>query len=524
MSITNKDLGDSLKKPPQSYWLASAGQTSFPKLERDIDVDVAIVGGGLAGITCALLLKRENLKVAVLEADRIGQGTTGHTTAKITSQHSLIYYKIKQALGEELARQYADANETAIRTIAGLVEELNIDCDFVRQPAYVFTQQEQYIQKIQDEAETAKKLGIVASYMDTIPLSLQAKAAVRFDNQAQFHPRKYLLALAAQIEGDGSYIFEHTRMVDLEEGQSCTVISEASNKVTARYVIIASHFPFYDGKGMYFARLHPERSYALGVKVKQKYPGGMYITAEDPGRSIRSQKVEDGEMLIVGGEHHKTGHGENLRNHYKVLLDFADATFQVEQLRYRWSTQDYGTLDDVPYAGRLTSKTPNIFVATGFYKWGMTNSTASASIIRDLIVRGSSLWADVYDPSRKDIAASAKTFVKENADVAVSLASGKLQPPEKALEDIKAGKAAVVAIDGQKMGAYRDEENNLHVIDTTCTHMGCEVKWNDAERTWDCPCHGSRFTYEGEIVEGPAHKKLKHSGEGKNDIDPNIFN
>lgn len=509
------------KVPPESYWLASTETTNYPALEEDIKVDVAIVGGGIAGITAAYLLKKEGLKVAVVEADRILQGTTGHTTAKITSQHSLIYSRIKSYMGEEKARQYAEANEAAIRTISDLINNVGIDCDFHWEPAYTFTFTDSYIQKIADEASTAAGLGIKASFTESIPLPFKVKAAVKFEDQARFHPRKYLLALAGRIVGDGSHIFEHSRVVDINEGNPAAVVTKQGKKVTAGNIIIASHFPCYDGMGFYFARMYPERSYAIALRVKEKFPGGMYITAEDPGRSIRSQEYEGGELLIITGEHHKTAHGAKLNKHYENLLEFAREHYDIQELLYRWSTQDYITIDKVPYVGRLTAKHPNIYIATGFRKWGMTNGTASAMILKDLIVKGTNPWVDVYNPSRFVPNPSVTSFISINADVAARYAAGKLRPVPHNI-DMEKGEAKVVELEGNKMGVYKDERGQLHTVDTTCTHLGCELKWNDAEKTWDCPCHGSRFTYEGEIVEGPAINELQHDCHVKNKIDPNI--
>ncbi|MDD4503255.1 MAG: FAD-dependent oxidoreductase, partial [Clostridiaceae bacterium] len=507
--------------PPESYWLSSTDKTNYPALEKDIKVDAAIIGGGITGITTAYLLKKEGLRVAVIEADRILQGTTAHTTAKITSQHGIIYNKLRNYFGEEKARQYAEANEAAISIISDLIKQENIDCDFHWEPAYIFTLMDSYIQQIADESNTAVSLGIKASFIENIPLPFQVKGAVRFDNQARFHPRKYLLPLAKKVEGNDSFIFENTRVVDINKGNPCTVITNQGKKVTADNVIIASHFPCFDGMGFYFARMYPERSYSLAVKVKEKFLGGMYITAEDPGRSLRSQEYEGGELLIVAGEHHKTAHGTNFHKHYENLMEFAQKHYDLEELLFRWSTQDYTTLDKIPYTGRLTSKTPNIFVATGFRKWGMTNSTVSAMIIKDLILKGENPWAEVYDPSRFVPNPSITSFISINADVAAKLVTGKLKSVPQNI-NIERGEAKTVEMEGNKMGVYRDEKGQLHAVDTTCTHLGCELKWNDAERSWDCPCHGSRFTYEGEIIEGPAINELQHDCHDKNKIDPNI--
>jgi len=502
------NLEKNFNKPPQSYWMASIKRSDYPVLENDIKVDIAIVGGGIAGITTAYMLKKQGVDAVILEADRILQGTTGHTTAKITSQHELIYSKIKKYMGEELAKQYADANETAIKTIEKIICENNIECDYVPQSAYVFTQDDKYLEQINAEVETASSLGIKASFVEEIPFSIPIKGAVRFDDQAQFHPLKFLHPLAKKLEDDGVRIFEQSRVVDIEEDGNYILITNRSKKVTAEKVIIASHYPFYNKHGLYFGRLYTDRSYVLAIKAKEKYPGGMYINIEEPARSIRSLKTDQGELILVGGDHHKTGQGEDTVLHYEALKEFANSIFTVEDYPYRWSTQDFMTLDSVPYVGHFTSKTPNLYIATGFGKWGMTNSIAAASILSDLIVKGDSPWKDVYNPSRQTIVASTKNFVVENLNVAKELIGGKILPaPSDA--DIKPGEGKVIEINGKKAGAYRDEQGTLHVVDTTCTHMGCELSWNSAEKTWDCPCHGSRFTYEGDIVEGPTVSPLK---------------
>lgn len=509
------------KDAPNPYWVDSSPAANYPVLQDDISVDVAIVGGGITGLTAAYLLTREGVKVAVIEADKILHGTTGHTTAKITSQHSLIYARLLKEKGEEMALQYADANEKAIQTMADIVKEHNIDCDFERCPAYIYTQSDRYMKDLEDEVRAACRLQIKASLFDQVPLPFPVKSALCFDNQAQFHPLKYGSALASELSKKGGYIFEQTRAMSVEKGtgKDYQVITESGKRVNAGKIIVASHFPFFDGGGLYFSRIYAERSYVIAATVKEKFPEGMFISAEDPTRSLRSQKYNQGELVLIGGDHHKTGQCDNTNLHYSNLLEFAHKYFEVLDVPFRWSAQDCMTMDGIPYVGHLTSQSPDIYVATGFGKWGMTNSTVSAMILKDLIIKGHNPWAQVYNPHR---APSVKNFVTQNVDVAVHYVSGKLAPMA-GNENIEVGEARVIGVNGSRAGAYRDENDNLHVVDITCTHMGCELQWNDAEKSWDCPCHGSRFDCEGRIYEGPALNHLLDIKDGPNKVEPNVY-
>ena len=456
-------------RSPQSYWIASAPKKNYSALDHDLSVDLAIVGGGAVGISTAYMLCKKGLRIAVLEADHILHGTTGHTTAKVTSQHGLIYHKTEKNISMEFARQYADANETAINTISQIIRDNRIDCDFFPQSAYIYTNQDDYIDRIGKESMAAAALGIEASYLDKIPLLFPVKAAVRFDHQAQFHPLKYFLSLAETITKYGCDIYENTRIVGIEKGDRYVLITNDGKKVNAEKVVIASHYPFYNKPRMYFARLWADKSYALAIRTNEAYPGGMYITAEEPGRSFRSLQCDGAELVIIGGEHHKTGISKD-------------------------------------------TNTPNLYIAAGFGKWGMTNSIASSLILRDMILVGKSPWQEVYNPSRHTIVASAKTFLVQNTSVARELLKGKLSPAPEEFQ-LRPGEGKIVKIDGKKAGAYKDEQGDIHIVNTTCPHMGCELVWNPAERSWDCPCHGSRFSYDGDIIEGPAVKHLDQNND-----------
>lgn len=496
----------------QSYWLASTPETTYPSLDSDITVDAAVLGGGLTGLAMAWQLKQEGLRVAVIEANRICQGVSGHTTAKVTSQHDLIYAELNKTFGRERAQQYADANQAVLKFMGDTIQTQGIDCDFQQKAAYVFTEQDQYVPQIEEEAKIAAELGIPSQFGPETGLPFPVKAALRFDGQAQIHPRKYALALANTIPGTGCAIYENTQVVGLEEGKVITVTTEKGPKIQADKVVLATHFPVHDGGGLYFSRMYAERSYVLGVRAESPLPEGMFISAEQPGRSLRTQPTAEGDLLLVGGEHHRTGVGKEWP-HYQKLEDYARAHFKVADIPYRWSAQDYTTADKIPYIGYLKKGKDNLFVATGFRKWGMTTSTVAAMIIRDLIIWGSSPWQDVYSPQRGMGLKAIGKLAGMNVEVATELITGKLAKPKPS----KSGEAWVESRRGKRVGIYRDPQGNLHQVDLTCTHLGCEVSWNSAEKTWDCPCHGSRFTPDGEIVSGPALKSLGR------DIDPDIY-
>lgn len=497
---------------PESYWIPSIGGfPSYAKLTHDMEADVAVVGGGISGITTAYLLTQAGLNVILLEAGKLLHGTTGHTTAKITAQHDLIYDELIKQEGKEKAALYYQANDDALRFIQKTVEQHLIDCGLSSQSAYVFTNTDPYVQKLQNEISAYEKLGIPGAYLDHIPLeTVPAKAAVRMDAQAQFHPLRYLDALVREITQAGGHLYEHTTAVDIQEGKNPKVITSEGHTVTCKHVAVCSHFPFYDGHGFFFARMHAERSYVLGVKTSMNYPGGMYISAEEPKRSIRSAEMEDGtELLILGGQSHKTGHGVCTINHYEELQRYSAQHFNTEQIAYRWSAQDLVTGDKLPYIGRINASSPNLFIATGYKKWGMTSGTAAALLISDLIMEKENRYTELFAPSRSLSLKTLKNLVVDNFDVAKQLIGGKLEMVLRKPEDLALDEGAAVTIRGRRAGAYRDKEGKLYLVDTTCTHMGCEVEWNDGDRTWDCPCHGSRFSIEGEVMEGPAEKPLK---------------
>lgn len=495
---------------PESYWLESTILPQYAALEQSIEADVAVVGGGISGITTAYLLAQEGLKVVLLEAGMLLNGTTGHTTAKITAQHDLIYDELVTKLGAEKALLYYQANHDALQFIKQTIEKNDIKCGFSIQDSYVYTDSDDYISKLEKEMAAYSMLGIAGAYVEEIPLQLPTKAAVVMKQQAQFHPLHYLSALVRKFEETGGTIYEQTTAVDVEESPLPEVITSKGHRIKCKHVVSCTHFPFYDGHGFYFARMHADRSYVLGLHVEEDIPGGMYLSAEEPKRSIRYvETAEHGKLLLIGGQSHKTGQGVCTINHYEELMRYASKQFHVKEIAYRWSAQDLVTGDHIPYIGRITASSPNVYIATGYRKWGMTNGTAAALLIRDLIVEKVNAYEELFAPSRSISLSTVAKLVVDNVDVAKHLIAGKLEMVHNRPEDLAADEGGVVRLHGKRAGAYKDVNGKLFLVDTTCTHMGCEVEWNNGDRTWDCPCHGSRFSFNGEVVEGPAEMPLK---------------
>jgi glycine/D-amino acid oxidase-like deaminating enzyme/nitrite reductase/ring-hydroxylating ferredoxin subunit len=510
--MTQNLIEKTFLKSAESYWIASTPGTNYPTLADNVKTDILVVGGGITGLTNAYLLQKEGLDVVIIDTDRIAYSTSGHTTAKITSLHDLKYSKLIKQIGKDGAARYGKINEEAISLIEKIISENDIKCDFSRQSSYVFTQDEKYLEKIEDEVNSATSIDLPAVFKSELPLPIQIKGAVCFENQAQFHPRKYLLALAEIFVKNGGHIYENTTAMKINEDKECITITRNGFNIVSDKVIVASHFPFIDGGGFFSARMYPERSYAIGVKSPVNVPGGMYISYEDPIRSIRTQPLEDGgQLLILGGEHHKTGQDICEKDHFINLLRYAEQTFSATDAPYRWSAQDYTAMNEIPFIGHISNYKYNVFVATAFQKWGMTTGTVSAMIIRDIITKGKSEVEDIFKPARFTPVDSAKNFFKENLNVADNLISGKLQalPTDVTLEP---GEGKAVEVDGKKAGAYRDMDGNIYIVDTTCKHLGCEVHWNSAEKSWDCPCHASRYNYDGTVIEGPARMPLDRLG------------
>lgn len=474
----------------ESLWSKTAKRHERESLSGDIAVDAAVIGGGLAGILTAYYLKEAGLRVCVLEAECVGSGQTKNTTAKITSQHGLIYGRLIKQFGEERAREYAQANQEAIGKYRQLVEKHRMDCEWEEKDAYLYSVLD--AEPLRQEADAAKRLGIDAEFTTACGLPFAVKGAVRFRNQAQFHPLKFLYALADMVP-----IYEKTKVQKMEK--NCAITSQGT--VTAKHFVIATHYPFVNVPGFYFARMHQERSYVVALENATD-PDGMYIGTDAGGYSFRSS----GGYLLLGGGKHRTGENSE-GGKYDGLREKAAQWYPGSRIAAQWSAQDCITLDAVPYIGRFSEAAPDWYVATGFGKWGMTTSMAAAGIITEMIT-GSEHPYPVFSPQRFALSAAAKTALTDSAQAVKGIAREVFGLPRGAVEALPAGHGGIVDVDGEKAGVYKDENGKIFAVHTRCPHLGCQLEWNPDERSWDCPCHGSRFDFRGELLDNPAERNL----------------
>ena len=490
----------------QSPWLTRAGER-FAPLDADAAFDVAVLGAGIAGLSVGFMLKSAGLDVAVLEAGRVAVSTTGHTTAKVSAQHGLVYDDLRSRLGCDGARLYAEANTMAIAAMESIVHEHSIDCDWERLPAYVYAESEETLGAVEAEVEAASRAGLVARFVESTELPWPVAGAVRTDDQAQFQPYGYCHALARLIDGDGSRVYELTRALDVTDGAPC-VVQTGHHRLTAAHVVVATHLPFLDA-GAFVAKGHPSREYALAATLAGPAPHGMYISADSPSRSLRRHLLDGREVLIVAGETHRTGEEPHTGRRHEVLEGFVRERFDVRDVPFSWSTQDQMSIDRVPFIGPLRRGSPRIMVATGFSGWGMTHGTVAGLLLTDQVLGRDNPWSGLYDPHRIKPAAGAVEFVKHNTGVAKHFIGDRLGAgSEPDLDALGPGEGVVFASGQGHLAASRDDDGRLHVHSAGCTHLGCLVAWNEAERSWDCPCHGSRFAQDGSVLEGPAVEPL----------------
>jgi glycine/D-amino acid oxidase-like deaminating enzyme/nitrite reductase/ring-hydroxylating ferredoxin subunit len=486
-----------------SLWVSTTPEPSYPALDRDIETDVIVVGSGIVGLSTARVLAGRGLKVVVIEARQICHGATGYTTAKLTSLHSTIYSKLSKAWGDETAAVYAAANQAAIAKVRELAAVDRIECDLREASAFTYAESSDHLPEIEAEVDAARRAGLDASFVTDTELPYEIQGAVRLDGQAQFHPRRYCLGLAGAVVEAGGLIFENSPALSLDSDSASVSTDRATAKATA--VVVATQIPFVNSSG-HFARMTPSRSYALALRPATEAIDGMYISVDQPTRSIRS--TGDG-YLIVGGEGHPVGEDPDTTRRYEALEQWSHERFPGASIDFRWSAQDYRSSDGLPFIGRLRLGASHVFVATGFAKWGMTNGTVAAMIISDLIADLPNDWADTFDSTRIAVAQGLAGVVTANLEAAKHFVGDRIASRDRIeAADLRPGSGGVVSLNGEKVAAYRDDGGQIHAVSAVCTHLACQVSFNTAERSWDCPCHGSRFDVEGRVLAGPAVKAL----------------
>ncbi|MGX5211906.1 FAD-dependent oxidoreductase [Streptomyces violaceus] len=492
-----------------SYWLDTAPDGHHPALTEDLDVDVAVIGAGIAGLCTAWELTRAGRSVAVLEAGRVAAGVTGHTTAKVTALHTLVYDKLRRTRGPEGARLYARSQSEAIERAAGIVGELGIDCEWETRDAYTYACDAGRVDELRAEARAAAEAGLPASFVTETGLPFPVAGAVRVTGQAQFHPRKYLLALAADLVERGGQIYEDTAVLGLDEGEPCRLSTTTGAPVRARDVVVATHYPIFD-RALLFARLSPRRELVVaGTIPAGQDPDGMFITPDEGIRSVRTAPHEgDRRLLVVTGEHFTPGTGDP-RARFEHLTAWATGHFPDLDVTHRWATQDIDPTDTVPMVGPLHPGARHAYVATGFGGWGMSGGMMAGRLLTAQITGEECAWSGLYDPRRlRPAVREAPSFLKTQAKVAGHFVGDRLRPVPP-VESLPPGEGAVVRTDGHRLAVYRDDDGTLHAFSARCTHLGCLVAFNGAERAWECPCHGSRFDTDGKVIQGPATKPLE---------------
>ncbi|HWI72310.1 MAG TPA: FAD-dependent oxidoreductase [Baekduia sp.] len=488
-----------------------------PRLAADLDVDACVVGAGIAGLTAALELARGGRTVAVLERHRAGAGVTGHSTAKLSSLQGSIYTELERRFGAGGARGYAALSEAAIAYVAAQ----EIDCDLRRRPHAVFAWDADQRAVLKREADAATRAGLAVRMDDDrglLPFPT-AGALVR-DDQAELQIGAYARGLARALTAAGGRLFEDTVVTHVGEGSHPVVRTEHGPRIRARDVVVATHYPILD-RGLFFPRLTPKRSYCIAVRGAAPQPPLMAISIGAPTRSLRfapDPGRPGEELLVLGGEGHLAGEdGDRTTERYRALEAFAAEHFGATEVTHRWSAHDMTTADGVPYAGRLTPLSRHVWVATGFRKWGLTNGTAAGRILAARILGGAEHpHGELFDTARFTPLRSAPGVLKEAAKDARHFVGDRFRRvPDVGLDALEpGGDGRLVRVDGELVAASRDADGTVHALSPQCTHLGCRVAWNRAERTWDCPCHGSRFGPGGEVLEGPAVKGLRSRAVG----------
>lgn len=496
----------------QSYWSSSASIPRFPQLDRDLTVDVAIVGAGITGLTAAYLIKRSGRTVAVVDRRRAGGVDSSQTTAHVTCVTDEDLTALVKRFGRDHAWAVWDAGLAAIEQIDRIVREEEIDCEWARVNGYKHAaagREHDDRGKLQDEAAIADDLGFDAQYIDAIPLF--GVPGVEYRGQAKFHPRKYLAALARLVDGDGSFVFEHSESEEVKDDPLSVCAN--GHTISSGYVVIATHTPLMGKTNIASAlglqtKLYLYTSYVVGGRLAKDYvPEASFWDTADPYHYLRIDAHRGFDYAIYGGGDHKTGQADDTDACFAALAKEALSVLPDLQITHRWSGQVIETNDGLPFIGETSDRQ---FAATGYAGNGMTFGTLAGVMARDAVVGRKNPWRDLFDPSRTKVLGGTWDYIKENADYPYYLIRDRFAAPEaRSLHGLGRGEGRILELNGERVAAYRNAHGTVTKLSPVCTHMGCEVRWNGAEQTWDCPCHGSRFTPTGGVLAGPAETPLE---------------
>jgi len=419
----------------------------------------------------------------------------GNTTAKITSQHGLFYDYLINTFGKEFAKGYLDANQDAISNIKEIIDTEKIDCDFEWQDNFVYTSLEDEVIKIKNEVTSVNSLGFPAEFVTNLSLPFPTLASIKFPNQAQFHPLKYCKGLSECIIRNGGKIYENTKVYDVDKKGDFYNIKTDNNIVHSKYVVLACHYPIINAPGFYFLKMYQETSYLIGFTTSSPLFNGMYINTCSPICSLRTVPYGDTKLVLMGGSEHKTGTTEDLSNCYINLENYAKKLYPDADILYHWNTEDCISLDKIPYIGEFSDLMPKMYVATGFKKWGMTTSNVAANIITDMIMEKENSYINVFKSTRFNPIKNGGEFVNMLKQTTDSLILDKFRVPKDTLDSINKEEGKIITLENTKLGIYRDNDGKYYCLRPICSHLGCELSWNNLDKTWDCPCHGSRFSY-----------------------------
>jgi glycine/D-amino acid oxidase-like deaminating enzyme/nitrite reductase/ring-hydroxylating ferredoxin subunit len=496
----------------ESIWIESSGEKNFPSLRGDIDTDVAIVGGGITGVVAAYLLTRAGRRVVLIDARAPGHGETGHTTAHLTEQVDARFAAVAKQHGKDAARLAARAGRVALEQIAAIAAAEGIDCSLTEVPAFLYTDDAAELDELRQEAEAASEAGVAATFTSEVPLPFAVAGAVRLERQGQFHPLRFLHGVTRAIRAGGGTILEETRAISVDDGSPARVRTDRGT-IHAHEVLVTANVPV-NQRGILQTKLPAYRSYAIAAPLAAGFEPALFWDNEDPYHYVRTHVEGEETWLIAGGEDHRTGDETDTEKHFAALEAWTRARFTIGAVRFRWSGQIIEPPDGLPYIGR-NGFSEHVWVATGYSGQGMTFGAFAGTMLSDLVLGRGSEWKDVFDPMRLPPLESVGTYVAANIEFPLRLASDRLTSrgvEARVLEDVGEGDGKIVKLDGRKIAAARSD-GEVHLLSPVCPHLGCDVHWNGAEGSWDCPCHGSRFSPDGRVLNGPASRELRRIDE-----------